>query len=125
MNLFEIGQLSSDLLPGWNEEWVLPIQDTFRLLRVQALEAACRTMAISGKHALATQAGQAALAAEPLRESAAAALIDAYLKEFNRDRARQCYKSFAKRLQDELGVAPQPALQARLAAFGLALKEQT
>ena len=42
-------------------------QDAFRLLRVQALEAACRTMAASGNYALATQAGAAAIAAEPLR----------------------------------------------------------
>jgi hypothetical protein len=41
------------------------------VLPVQALEATCRTMALSGQHALATQAGAAAIAAEPLRESAA------------------------------------------------------
>src|SRR6266540_1662867 len=47
LTLREIELLSSDILPGWHDEWVLPAQDAFHLLRVQALEAACRTMAAS------------------------------------------------------------------------------
>src|SRR6266851_7696549 len=45
LSLAEITQLSSDILPRWHDDWVLLAQDAFRLLRVQALEAACRTMA--------------------------------------------------------------------------------
>jgi DNA-binding SARP family transcriptional activator len=119
LSLAEISLLSSDILPGWHEEWVLAAQDAFRLLRVQALEAACRTMAASGHHALATQAGLAALAAEPLRESAAEALIEAHLAQRNRYQAAQCFRSLAQRLHDELGVAPDPALAARLLAIGI------
>lgn len=119
LTLDEIALLSSDMLPGWHEDWVIPAQDAFRLLRVQALEAACRTMAASGNHALATQAGLAALAAEPLRESAAEALIDAHLAQRNRYEAAQCFRQLAQRLSDELGVAPDPALSARLAALGI------
>jgi DNA-binding SARP family transcriptional activator len=114
----EITLLSDDILPGWHEEWVLPAQDAFRLLRVQALEAACRTMAASGSHALATQAGAAALAAEPLRESAAEALIEAHLAQRNRYEAMQCFRSLAQRLDDELGVLPDPSLAERLTAIG-------
>jgi DNA-binding SARP family transcriptional activator len=71
LSLEEIALLSSDILPGWHEEWVLPEQDAFHMLRVQALEAACRTMVPTGRYGLAIQAGAAAVAAEPLRESAA------------------------------------------------------
>ena len=84
LTLEEISLLSSDILPGWHEEWVLPAYEAFRLLRVQALEAACRTMALAGAHALATLAGTAAMIAEPLRESAAEALINAHLAQRNR-----------------------------------------
>jgi DNA-binding SARP family transcriptional activator len=119
LTLEEITLLSSDILPGWHEEWVLPAQDAFRLLRVQALEAACRTMAAAGSHALATQAGAAAIAAEPLRESAAEALIEAHLAQRNRYEAAQCFRTLAKRLHDELGVLPDPILTKRLVGIGL------
>jgi DNA-binding SARP family transcriptional activator len=119
LNLHEIDLLASDILPGWHEEWVVQAQDAFHLLRVQSLEAACRTMAAAGNYALATQAGRAAVAAEPLRESAVAALIDAWLAETNRYQAKQCYLAFKQRLAEELGVAPEPSMSSRLAALGL------
>jgi DNA-binding SARP family transcriptional activator len=112
----EIRLLSSDILPGWHEEWLIPAQQAFHLLRVQALEAACRTMTARGEFALATQAGAAAVTAEPLRESAAEALIDAHLAQRNRYEAIRCFRSLAQRLDDELGVAPDPALAKRLGA---------
>jgi len=115
----EITLLTEDILPGWHDEWVLPVQDAFRLLRVQALEAACRTMTASGHLALAIQAGAAALAAEPLCESAAEALIDAHLAQRNRYHAAQCFRSLATHLHRELGVLPNAALSQRLEKIGL------
>jgi DNA-binding SARP family transcriptional activator len=122
LTLDEITLLSNDILPGWHEEWVLPAHEAFHLLRVQALEAACRTMAASGNHALATQAGAAAIAAEPLRESAAEALIIAHLAQRNRYEAAQCFRTLTRRLHDELGVSPDPSLTKRLVGIGLAVR---
>ncbi|AMA61559.1 transcriptional regulator [Bradyrhizobium sp. CCGE-LA001] len=122
LTLDEITLLSNDILPGWHEEWVLPAQEAFHLLRVQALEAACRTMAVSGSYALATQAGAAAIAAEPLRESAAEALINAHLAQRNRYEAAQCFRALTRRLHDELGVAPDPSLSKRLAGIRLVVR---
>ncbi|MDQ0564387.1 DNA-binding SARP family transcriptional activator [Rhizobium mesoamericanum] len=116
LSLDEIKLLSSDILPGWHEEWVVPAQERFRLLRIQALEAACRTMIGSGQLALAIQAGAAALAAEPLRESAAEALIEAHLAQSNRFEAMRCYRSLEQRLKVELGVAPQASLASLMAS---------
>lgn len=110
----EIALLSNDILPGWYEEWVLPEQDAFHMLRAQALEAACRTMASSGQYGLAVLAGTAAVAAEPLCESAAEALIDAHLAQRNRYQAMQCYHMLEQRLANELGVEPDPALAVRV-----------
>lgn len=118
LTLPDIELLSSDILPGWHEEWLMPAQDSFRLLRVQALEAACRTLVDRGSLPLAIQAGAAALAAEPLCESAAEALIEAHLAQRNRFQAVQCYRSLARRLRSELGVAPDPVLAERLARIG-------
>lgn len=116
----EIALLSQDVLPGWHDEWLVGAQDAFRLLRVQALEEACRTMTARGQLALATQAGAAAVAAEPLCESAAEALINAHLAQRNRYQAAQCFNSLAARLRDELGVTPDPVLARRLMQAGVA-----
>lgn len=119
LSLDEINLLSQDILPGWHEEWIIPRQDAFRLLRVQALETACVTMTAKGHLALATQAGAAALAAEPLRESAAEALINAHLAQRNRNAAATCFRDFAARLKEELGVAPDPILSQRFSTLSL------
>ena len=119
LTLDDITLLSNDILPGWNEEWLIAAQDSFHLLRVQALEAACRTMAKAGNFVLATQAGAAAVAAEPLSESAVEALISAHLGQHNRHQAAQCFKGLEQRLRSELGVAPDPTLTDLLVAAGI------
>ncbi|MGB8020148.1 MAG: BTAD domain-containing putative transcriptional regulator [Candidatus Nanopelagicales bacterium] len=121
LTFVEVQLLSEDLLPGWHEEWATAAQDFFRLLRVQALEAACRSMTKAGQHALATQAGMAALSAEPLSESAADALISAHLRQGNRFAAARCFRDFRQALRIELGVEPNDALAARFDGLGLQL----
>lgn len=118
LTLAEITLLSADILPGWHEEWVFAPQRAFHLLRVQALECACRTLSVRESHALAIQAGAAALAAEPLRESAAEALIEAHLRQRNRYEAIRCFRGLAQRLHDELGVEPDGALRDRVELLG-------
>ena len=76
-------------------------------------------MTKSGNYVLATQAGAAAVAAEPLSESAVEALISAHLGQHNRHQAAQCFRSLEQRLRKELGVTPDPALSDRLVAVGI------
>lgn len=127
VGLREIAALSQDVLPGWDEEWALSARSSFHILRVQALEAACRTLAEEGRCTLAVQAGASAVAAEPLCESAVEALVEAHLLQGNRYAARQCFLALAHALETELGVAPDPALAARITEFVPALDpaEQT
>ena len=110
----DIDLLASDILPGWHEEWVIAAQEEFHLLRVQALECACRSLAHDDQYALAVRAGAAAVAAEPLRESAAEALIDAHLGQGNRLAALQCFGVLANLLHEELGIEPDGALAKRI-----------
>lgn len=110
----DIDLLSADILPGWHEEWVIADQAAFHLIRVQALEAACRSFTRVNQFALAVHAGAAAVAAEPLRESAAEALIDAHLGQGNRFEAVQCFRTLAARLNEELGIDPDTALAERV-----------
>lgn len=111
--------LTADILPGWNDEWLIPFQEEFHDLRVRALEIACRTLVERGDLPLATQAGTAAVAAEPLRESAVEAVVISHLAEGNRYEAVRCYRSLARLLRTELGVDPNDGLTERLAHVGL------
>jgi DNA-binding SARP family transcriptional activator len=57
------------------------------------------------------QAGVAAVAGEPLRESARSALIEAHLAERNVAAALREYNAFRKLLHDELGLDPSEDLR--------------
>jgi DNA-binding SARP family transcriptional activator len=114
-----VALLTTDILPGWNDEWLIPFQEEFHDLRVRALEIACRTLVQRGDLPLATQAGTAAVAAEPLRESAVEAVVISHLAEGNRYEAVRCYRSLARLLRTELGVRPNDGLTERLVHVGL------
>lgn len=75
--------LRDDLLPGWPELWLVPERERFHQLRLHALEALCARLTGVGWHGAAVDAGLAVVSADPLRESARGALIDAYLAEGN------------------------------------------
>jgi DNA-binding SARP family transcriptional activator len=99
---------SGDLLPDWYEDWVLIERERFRQLRLHALEALCRSLTCAGRHAEATEAGIAAVAAEPLRESAHRTLVSAHLAEGNAGEALRQYELCRKILRRELGLQPSP-----------------
>jgi DNA-binding SARP family transcriptional activator len=103
--------LNGDLLPEWDEDWILFERERLRQLRVHALEALCTRLSACGRHAEAVDAGQAAVAAEPFRESAQCTLITAHLAEGNRTEARRQYLFYADLLRDNLGFEPSDALR--------------
>ena len=115
-NVAEVNEevLSADLLPDWTEDWVLMERESYRQLRLRALEALCRRLSAHGRFGQAVQAGLAAVSAEPLRESARHALIEAHLAEGNVAAALSEYDSFSRLLHDELGLAPSGDLRALL-----------
>lgn len=104
--------LIGDLLPDWDEDWILFERERLRQLRVHALESLCRRLSASGRHGEAVDAGQAAVAAEPLRESAQRALIAAHLVEGNRCEARRQYEQYRELLREAMGIEPSTSLHA-------------
>lgn len=100
-----------DLLADWYDDWVLIERERFRQLRLHALEALCRRLSGEGRHAYATEAGLAAVASEPLRESAHRALIAAHLNEGNAGEALRQYRVCQALLRDELGLEPSEQLK--------------
>jgi DNA-binding SARP family transcriptional activator len=104
--------LTGELLPDWYEDWVLLERERYQQLRLHALEALCEELTGAGRFALAVQAGLAAVAADPLRESAHRALIEAYLGEGNPGEAMRQYQRYRRAAADELGLVPTARLEA-------------
>ncbi|MGV9456987.1 AfsR/SARP family transcriptional regulator [Streptomyces sp. NPDC003635] len=97
-----------DLLPGWDEDWVLMERERLRQLRLHALDALAETLVRQGRAALAMEAAWASVRAEPLRESAHRAVVAAHLSEGNVGEAVRHYEAFSRLLDEELGVEPSP-----------------
>lgn len=103
--------LDGDLLPDWYEDWVLIEREHFRQLRLRALEALCDRLTREGRLGEALEAGLAALAGEPLRESAHRAVIRVHLAEGNCGEAIRQYRFCRSLLGDQLGVEPSHHLE--------------
>ena len=98
--------LSGDLLPGWYDDWVLAEAEDWRQLRLHALEALAGRLTAVGCWGQAADAASAAVRAEPLRESAHAALIQVHLAEGNQSEAVREFTHYRALLHAELGLEP-------------------
>lgn len=99
-----------DLLPGWCDDWVLFERERLRQRTLHALEALSRRLRCAGRCAEAVDAALLAVAAEPLRESAQVALIEAHVAEGNRAEGLRAYEAFRRLLRRELDVEPSAAV---------------
>jgi SARP family transcriptional regulator, regulator of embCAB operon len=106
-----IASLSLDLLPLWYDDWVLLEAEDWRQLRLHALEALVGGLTVARRFGDATAAAGAAVRADPLRESAQAALIRVHLAEGNQSEALRAFDRFSRLLQADLGLVPTPQLR--------------
>ncbi len=95
-----------ELLPGWDDDWVIFERDRLRQLRLHQLEAAAADLCALGGYAMALDAALEAVRSEPLRESARRAVIGVHLAEGNFAEALREYKRFRALLAEQLGVEP-------------------
>lgn len=100
----------SDLLPDWYDDWLVIERERFHQLRLRALECLCERLTAIGGYARAVEAGLAAVAAEPLRESAHRALVKVHLAEGNLAEAVRQFEFYRRILKDELGLSPSPQI---------------
>ncbi|RJQ13204.1 MAG: SARP family transcriptional regulator [Dehalococcoidia bacterium] len=112
-----IQTLSVDCLPDWYEDWAIVESEEWRQLRLHALDALSLRLSAAGRFSDAIAAALAALRAEPLRESACAALIRIHLAEGNQSEAIRTFERFRRILARELHIEPTPALRALLEGF--------
>ncbi len=104
-----------DLLPGWYEDWAVIGRERVRQRVMHALEALSRDLVQRRRLIEAVEVGRAAVAAEPLRESAQRVLVEALLALGNRAEAAQAFVEFQALLARDLGVEPSAELRALVA----------
>ncbi len=103
--------LADDLLPDWYDDWLAVDRECFRQLRLHALETVCERLTKAGKLGQALEAGLAAVAGDPLRESAHRALINVYLAEGNPGDALRQYRLYRRLLAEKLGLEPSAQIE--------------
>lgn len=107
-----IERFEHDLLPDWYDEWIILHRERWRQIRLHALESLADVLREAGDWATATEAGLAALRADPLRETAHRVLIQTSLSEGNRPEALRQYHVYEMTMRDELGLPPSPEIAA-------------
>ena len=104
-------RLSADLLPDWYDDWALIEREQYRQLRLRALDGRSSRLIAAGRYADALEAGLAAVAGEPLRESAHRAVVQVHLAEGNIGEAIRQYRSCCRLLQERLGLEPSQLME--------------
>ncbi|MDQ1742019.1 MAG: hypothetical protein QOE23_358 [Pseudonocardiales bacterium] len=105
---------SAELLPGWDETWLVLAREQLRQTRLHALEIYVGRLKRQGRYPEAIDAMLAVIADEPLRESAHAVLIDIHLSEGNVSEALRQFDVLTDLLWRELRLRPSRALHERL-----------
>ena len=100
-----------ELLPDWEDEWVIADRERFRLLRLEGLEAAATALMDRKQLGNALIAALAAVHADPLRESARRLVVQVQIAQGNLAEAIRSYVEYQRLLRDEFGVDPSPAME--------------
>lgn len=102
--------IAGELLPDWYDDWLTDDRESFRQLRLHALEAMAERLADADRCGDAILAALAAVAADPLRESAHRAVIKVHLAEGNVAEAIRQLHRCERLMLDEVGVPPSSRL---------------
>ena len=95
-----------NLLPGWQDDWVLIERERIRQRVLHALEALSRRLAGTARCAEAVEAAMMAVSGDPLRASAQRVLIEAHRAEGNWTECRRAYEAYRELACRQLGAEP-------------------
>lgn len=112
-----VRHLTMAILPDCDDDWLRLERDRLRDLFLHAIEAHAARLSADGQYPRALEAAHAALAADPVRETAAATLISIQLAEGNRPQAARTYRDFRARLRAIIDVEPADELRALIAPY--------
>lgn len=111
----DLGDLTAELLLGWNGEWVVLERERVQELCLRAIESVAERFAAEGRFARAITAVYQARRIDPLHESAMRVLMQIHLAEGNQVQAVSRYLDFRLRLRAVLGVEPSESVRALMA----------
>ncbi len=109
MDAEALTRYEGELLPDWDEEWLLPDRERLRQLRLHLLEQEAGRLADAGHYGQALEVAFAALSADPRRESVYRRIIGIHLAEGNVSEARRAFAACRQILVGDLGVEPSEA----------------
>jgi DNA-binding SARP family transcriptional activator len=98
--------LTRQLLPEWSEDWLVFERERWHQFRLHALENLAAQLQNEQRYLDALQTALAAIAIEPIRETAHRIVIGIHLAEGNTASALKHYQHYRGLLQRELGVVP-------------------
>lgn len=111
-NVDELRLLRGDLLPDWDEPWLVASRQELRQLRLISLEAVAAAHLGEGRLASAMAVALRVACEEPLRESAHRLVVEAHLAQGNWAEAARHYMSYRALLWTELGLRPGRGMEA-------------
>ena len=100
-----------NLLPGWYDDWVQSERESLNQLRLHALEHLSDKLLKQGRFADALPFALAAVATEPLRDSAHRLVIQCHLRDGNAVHALRHFNGYRDLLRRELGIPPSAQMQ--------------
>lgn len=109
--------LAKDLLPDWGEQWLVAERHHWEQVRLHTLETIAERLTSAGAHLAALEAAFAAIAIDPVRESAHRAVIAVHLAQGNAGSALRHYQHYRGLLHRELGVLPSPNMTRLVSAL--------
>jgi len=108
----ELRLLRGDLLPDWDEPWLMASRQELRQLRMISLEAVAAAHLGESRPASALAVSLCVACEEPLRESAHRLVIQAHLAQGNWAEAARHYDRYRSQLWAELQLRPGVGLEA-------------
>jgi DNA-binding SARP family transcriptional activator len=107
----ELCSFGEDLLPGWDDDWVVMERERFRYLRLQVLDQLAEHLCDEGRYSDALQIALAAIQSEPLHETAHRLVIRVHLQQGNVAEAIERFQIYRRTLATELGATPSVAMR--------------
>jgi DNA-binding SARP family transcriptional activator len=111
---------AGELLPGWDEEWLVSRRERFRELRLHALEHIADCVAASGQFGRAVELCLTVLSEDPFRESAQRLLVRTFTAEGNLHAALAQYRRYRDLMRADLGLAPSAQMEDLIARLPIA-----
>jgi DNA-binding SARP family transcriptional activator len=101
---------ATNLLSGWDDDWAILERERLRHRTLHAFEQLSRMLRMGGRYTEAVRAAQTVVAADPLRESAQYALIEAHLAAGDVAASRHAVQTYSRLHTRAFGVEPSPRL---------------